>query len=257
MTQTLRHPQILDLARRQGRVTVDALARYFEVTHQTIRRDLADLTESGRLERVHGGAVLPSGTANIGYEERRRLNHASKQEMARVVADLVPHNASVFLNIGTSTEAVAQELLHHKGLLVVTNNLNVATILAGNSECEVVLTGGRLRAADGGLVGTLAVDTVKQFKFDVAVIGCSALDLDGDLLDFDLDEVRVAQVILSQSRTAVAVADHSKLQRTAPARIASLAELQTLVTDATLPQSLMQRCADWGVNVLQTKKESL
>jgi DeoR family glycerol-3-phosphate regulon repressor len=142
-------------------------------------------------------------------------------------------------------------------LLVVTNNLNVATILAGNSECEVVLTGGRLRAADGGLVGTLAVDTVRQFKFDVAVIGCSALDLDGDLLDFDLDEVRVAQVILSQSRTAVAVADHSKLQRTAPARIASLAELQTLVTDATLPQPLMQRCADWGVNVLQTKKESL
>src|SRR5687768_7212607 len=104
MSQTLRHPEILDLARREGKVTVEDLARHFGVTHQTIRRDLAELAEAGRLERVHGGAVLPSGTTNIAYEERRRLNGEAKAAMGRACARLIPPGSSLFLAIGTSTE---------------------------------------------------------------------------------------------------------------------------------------------------------
>ena len=126
MTQTIRYPEILEIARRDGKVTVEHLSEHFGVTLQTIRRDLADLAEAGRLERVHGGAVLPSGTVNIGYEERRRLNARGKIAMARACAAQIPEDCAVFLNIGTSTEAVAAELMHHRNLLVVTNNMNVA-----------------------------------------------------------------------------------------------------------------------------------
>ena len=147
MSQSFRQPEILEIARRDGKVTVEGLAGHFGVTLQTIRRDLTDLAEAGRLERVHGGAILPSGVANIGYEERRALHHDAKTAIARACAAEVPEKISLFLNIGTSTEAVARELLGHRDLLVVTNNMNVANILAANTDCDVIVTGGSLRRA--------------------------------------------------------------------------------------------------------------
>ena len=249
MSQTFRQPEILEIARRDGRVTVEGLAQHFGVTLQTIRRDLTDMAEAGRLERVHGGAILPSGVANIGYEDRRALHEDAKTAIARACAAEVPENISLFLNIGTSTEAVARELLGHRNLLVVTNNINVANILAQNPASEVIVTGGSLRRADGGLVGNLAADTIRQFKFDLAVIGCSALDRDGDMLDFDIQEVGVSQTILRQSRRTFLVADHSKLGRSAPARIASLSALDRFFTDRPLPAALARACADWQTEV--------
>lgn len=250
MSQNLRHVEILDIARRESKVSVEGLAQHFGVTLQTIRRDLSELAEMGRLERVHGGAILASGTANIGYEERRTLNAAAKQAIARACAAAIPDKISLFLSLGTSTEAVAQELLHHKGLLVVTNNMNVANILATNPDCEVIVTGGSLRRSDGGLVGSLATESIRQFKVDLAVIGCSALDLDGDLLDYDAQEVGVSQAILRHSRQACLVSDKSKFHRTAPVRVASLSEVQTFFTDAPLPAALASACDGWGTSVV-------
>jgi len=250
MSQTFRHPEILDIARREGKVTVERLAEHFGVTLQTIRRDLSDLAELGRLERVHGGAVLPSGTTNIAYAERRSLHHESKAAIGRACASRIPEDASIFLNIGTSTEAVARELLHHRKLLVVTNNIHVSNILMANPDCEIIVTGGSLRRSDGGLVGKVAADTIGAFKFDLAVIGCSSIDPDGDLLDFDIHEVGVSQAVLRQSRRACLVADHSKLKRTAPARIASLADIDVLFTDAALPPPLATLCRNWGTEVV-------
>ncbi len=250
MSQTFRHPEILEIARKQGKVTVEALAEHFDVTVQTIRRDLTELAEAGKLERVHGGAVLPSGVANIGYEDRRGLHEAAKAAIARACAAAIPEESSVFLNIGTSTEAVARELLHHQHLLVVTNNMNVANILVANRSCEIIVAGGTLRRSDGGLMGTLTTRTIEQFKFDYAVIGCSAMDEDGDLLDFDVQEVGVSQTIIRQARRTFLVSDHSKFHRSAPARIASLRDIDSFFTDTELPGRLPEACAEWGTRVV-------
>lgn len=250
MAQSFRQAEIIEVAKREGKVTVEGLAEQFGVTLQTIRRDLTELAEGGKLERVHGGAILPSGTANIGYEDRRGLNLTGKQQIARACAALIPENSSVFLNIGTTTEAVAAELLSHHDLMVVTNNMNVANILAKNEACQVIVTGGTLRRSDGGLVGNLTSDTIRQFKFDYAVIGCSALDDEGDILDFDIQEVGVSQSIIRQSRKIILAADHTKFQRHAPARIGSLADVDILVTDHPLPPALAEACANWGTEVI-------
>ncbi|MEM1005219.1 MAG: DeoR/GlpR family DNA-binding transcription regulator, partial [Pseudomonadota bacterium] len=195
MSLSFRQSDILDLAKQRGRVAVDDLATHFGVTVQTIRRDLSDLADLGQLDRVHGGAVLRSGVSNIGYEDRRTLNQDAKTCIARACARDIPDGASLFMNIGTSTEAVARQLLQHKNLMVVTNNMNVANILVENPDCEIVVAGGVLRRSDAGLVGNLTVATIAHFKFDYAIIGCSALDTDGDLLDFDFQEVHVSQKI--------------------------------------------------------------
>jgi DeoR family transcriptional regulator, glycerol-3-phosphate regulon repressor len=250
MPQSIRQSEILQIAQGEGKVTVDGLAEHFGVAAQTIRRDLSELDSSGKLQRVHGGAVLPSGIANIGYKERRTLHPFEKHAIAHACAADIPEGSSVFLNIGTSTEAVAHALLHHHDLMVVTNNINVANILASNRDCVVIVAGGQLRRSDGGLVGTLTNNAIAQFKFDLAVIGCSALDEDGDLLDFDIQEVSVSQTIIRQSRKVFLVADQSKFKRTAPARIASLSEIDTLYTDHQLSDTLARRCRDWGVRVV-------
>lgn len=250
MSRTFRQPEIMQIARRMGKVTVDGLAEHFDVTLQTIRRDLTELADAGALARVHGGAILPSGTTNIGYEERRNLNSAAKLSIARACAAAIPANASIFINIGTSTEAVARELLAHRDIMVATNNMNVANILNSNPDCEIIVTGGTLRRADGGLVGSVATQTIKQFKFDFAVIGCSALDDDGDLLDFDIHEVSVSQTIIAQARKTFLVADNSKFHRRAPARIAPMSEIDTVFTDLPFPKNLEERCADWQTNII-------
>jgi DeoR family glycerol-3-phosphate regulon repressor len=250
MTPNLRQTEILTIARSDGRVVVDDLAARFGVTLQTVRRDLADLCEAGHLARVHGGAVPASGTANIGYDTRRRLNPDAKDRIGTRTAQAIPDAASLFLNIGTTTEAVARALMAHRNLMAVTNNLNVANILAGNPTAEVIVAGGVLRRADGGLVGDMTLEIVRQFKPDFAVIGASALDLSGDLLDFDAREVRVAQAILRQARRRVLVADGSKFRRAAPVRIASLSEIDLFFTDAPPPPEIERACAEWGTQII-------
>lgn len=249
MSLSPRQSDILDLARQAGRVSVEDLAGHFDVTVQTIRRDLGELCDAGLLARTHGGAMLPSGVTNIAYEERRRLAAEGKEAIGRAAAALIPPGASLFLNIGTTTEAVARALIDTPNLMIVTNNLNVAQIMGTHPTAEVILTGGRLRRADGGLTGEMAVETIRQFKVDIAVIGGSALDLQGDILDFDPDEVRVSRAILSQARAAFLVADHGKLSRAAPVRIASLRDLDRWITDAPPPGVLRDLCAQAGTAI--------
>lgn len=246
---SFRQSEILEIARAEGRVTVDQLSRKFAVTLQTIRRDLSDLADAGLMDRVHGGAVLRTGVANQGYEQRRRTNDAAKAAIGRACAAAIPNNCSIILNLGTTTEAVARELLRHTNITVFTNNMNVANTLMSNASCEVVLAGGSLRRSDGGLVGELTTQFFSQFKVDYAVIGCSSIDADGDLLDFDLAEVRVSKAIIAQSRQTFLVADQSKFLRNAPARLASLADIAGFYTDAPLPANLAAKCKDWGTEV--------
>lgn len=249
MALSFRQTEILDIARSDGRVVVEALAERFNVTLQTIRRDLTELAEAGLLDRVHGGAVIRTGVTNIGYEERRRMNEAAKAAIGRRCAQAIPDNCSMILNLGTTTEAVARELLNHRNITVVTNNMNVANILVANESCEIMVAGGGLRRTDGGLVGDLTTEFIEQFKVDYAIIGTSALDRDGDLLDFDLAEVRVSKAIIRQSRKRFVVVDASKLDRSAPARLASLSELDAVFTDKPLPEDLMRKCSEWGTEV--------
>ena len=244
-----RHQHILTLAQSDGKVLAATLASNLNVAVQTVRRDLRQLCAAGVLERVHGGAVLPSGVSNIGYGDRRASHREAKTKIARRTAQLIPDNASLFLNIGTTTEAVAHALHAHHNLMVVTNNLNVANILADNPTCDVVVAGGSLRRSDGGLVGDLAALAIDRFKVDFAVIGASAIDESGDLLDFDPEEVRVSQQVIKSARAAILVADSTKFARKAPVKIASLAQVDHLVTDRITSETFMNRCADWNTHI--------
>ena len=246
---TPRKSDIMKLAKERGRVGVEALSAYFDVTPQTIRKDLNDLCEAGLLQRFHGGAVLSSGVANFGYEARREFATEQKRLIGLRTAELIPDNCSMLINIGTTTEQVAMALRSRKGLLVITNNINVVNILLGFEEIEVIVAGGVVRHSDGGIVGEAAVDFIRQFKVDYAVIGTSAIDPDGSLLDYDYREVKVAKAIMENARHSILVADSMKYERSAPARIGHMSMLDTFVTDAPPPEPIMKICAEHGVEV--------
>jgi DeoR family glycerol-3-phosphate regulon repressor len=237
-----RQMDILEIARREGRVDVESLAIHFNVTPQTIRKDLNDLCDMEKLSRVHGGAVFPSNTANLAYQARRDIAAEGKAHIGEAVAALIPDNSSLILNIGTTIEQVAHALRRHSGLMVITNNMNVATILLDANDIELVISGGMVRKTDGGIVGAAAVDLIRQFKVDYAVIGTSAIDEDGSLLDFDYREVRVAQAILGQARHKILVADSTKFDRRAPVQIGRLADIDIFVTDEMPSPEIVERC---------------
>jgi DeoR family glycerol-3-phosphate regulon repressor len=243
-----RQAELLSAVRERGSMSVEALAERFGVTLQTVRRDVGLLADAGLLVRFHGGARVPSSTTeNIGYPQRRHLNEQAKLQIARAVAAAVPAGSSLFINIGTTTEAVARELLGHKGLRVITNNLNVAAILADNADCEVIVAGGLVRARDRGIIGEATVDFIRQFRVDIGLIGISGIEADGSLRDFDYREVKVARTVIEQSRQVWLAADHSKFNRPAMVQLARLNEIDALYTDLAPPDAFAPLLKEAGV----------
>jgi DeoR family transcriptional regulator, glycerol-3-phosphate regulon repressor len=248
MNPNPRQAELLHEVQRLGSASVETLAERFGVTLQTVRRDVKLLTEAGLVARFHGGVRAPTSTTeNIAYRQRQQLNETAKQRIARAVAKAVPNGCSLIINIGTTTEAIARELLQHRGLRVITNNLNVAAILSDNPQCEVIVAGGVVRARDRGIVGEVTVDFMRQFRVDIGLIGISGIEADGTLRDFDYREVKVARAIIEQSRTVWLASDHSKFNRPAMVELARLGELDMLFTDAAPPAPFPALLAEAGV----------
>lgn len=247
-----RRARILEIARNAGSVAVEDLAEKLGVTPQTIRKDLNVLAGQALLSRVHGGALVTSGVHNIAYDTRRAVAANAKAGIGAAAAALIPDGASLFINIGTTTEAVAANFSHHRNLMVISNNLNVVDTLSTHQSMNLVSVGGTVRTGDRAVVGALAMRFIENFRVDYALIGISALDPDGTLLDFDIDEVEVSQTIIRNARKVILVADSSKVGRSAPVRVCGMEAIDFLVCDAMVDRSLRDACDRHGVEVIET-----
>ena len=256
MNPSPRQLELIEEVRRLQTVTVEALAERFGVTLQTVRRDIRQLNDAGLLTRFHGGVRMPgSTTENIEYRKRQQLNAQAKQRIAQEVAARVPHGSSLLINIGTTTEAIARALLRHKGLRVITNNLNVAAMMSDNPDCEVIVAGGVVRGRDRGVIGEATVDFIRQFRVDIGLIGISGIEADGSLRDFDYREVKVARAILEHSREVWVAADHSKFNRPAMVEMARLAQIEMLFTDGQPPEPFPTLLSQANVTLVNCNDE--
>lgn len=245
-----RHRHMLNHLRQHGDTSVEELAKILRVTAQTIRRDIRALEDARLLARYHGGVGIPSTVQNIDYDQRQVMNSDAKQRIGQLAATHVEHGRSLIINIGTTTEEVSKALLHHKAIRVVTNNLNVASILSNNEDAEVIVAGGLVRKRDRGIVGEATIDFMRQFKVDVGIIGVSGIEADGTLLDYDYREVRVTQAIFEQSREVWLVADQSKFGRHALVRLGNITQIDKFFTDAPIPAHALAAFEKAGVEVL-------
>jgi len=240
-----RQKAILELVDDRGFVATEQLVQRFGVTPQTIRRDINIMCDRQLLKRFHGGAGRRTNIENAPYDDRKHSLAEPKRRIAEAVSKHIPDGSSLFLNIGTTTEFVAHALLDHQNLQVVTNNLNVASILSANNSINIILAGGYLRKRDGGIIGPMATRTIEDFRLDYGVLGVSGIDAGGALLDFDYQETDAAAAIIANSREKILVADHTKFGRPATTRFGQMDQLNYLFLDQ-IPDdpfaSMLQKC---------------
>lgn len=246
-----RQRDILELVRSQGYVATEQLVRQFAVTPQTIRRDINALCEHELIERFHGGAGRIGNAYNQPYQDRLQAGMEAKRKIARLVAERIPDGASLFMNIGTTTEALAAELVGRKDLRIVTNNINIANMMRETDGADVMIAGGYVRPSDGGIVGEATTEFLNQFRLDIGVIGISGIDEDGTLLDFDYQEIRSAQAIIRNSRQVFLVADFAKFGRRAMVRLGDYSDIDHLFTDQSPPAAFLEaiKAADLQLHV--------
>ncbi len=244
-----RHIDIVDRAKVDGFVTVEGLSNSLGVSPQTIRRDISRLCAIGILRRYHGGASLISNATNVDYATRQAWMSQEKSRIGAMVAERIPDGSSLFIDIGTTAEAVAKALMNHKGLRVITNSLSVAALMAGGLEFDVTIAGGRVRFNDLAVVGEATIDAINQYTVDFGIIGISGIDAKGTLLDFDYREVRVAQAVIENSRTIYLVTDHTKFGRNAMVKVGNISLAHALFIDRMPPAPYDQMLRASGVTV--------
>jgi DeoR family glycerol-3-phosphate regulon repressor len=249
MIQHHRYEAILEMINEKSFVSIEKLAQHFNVTHQTIRRDLNELSEQRKIVRHHGGAGTISSTTNTAYQARKIMDLSAKQKIAERLVHDIPNGASLFINIGTTTETIAQALLGHSDLQIVTNNLHVAAILGSKKDFSVIVAGGEVRHRDGGVIGEATESFIRNFRMDYGIIGISGIDTDGSLLDFDYREVRVAQAIIENSREVLLAADGTKFGRRAMVSLANISQANRFYTDLEPPDTIKKILTDNKVSL--------
>lgn len=237
---TPRQREILALVQELGFTTIETLAERFGVSAQTVRREIIRLQAANFLQRFHGGAGLASGGIRSAYAQKLTISPDGKQRIGNAVAEVVPPGASVFLDVGTTVEAVARALLAKPGLRLVTASVSVAQIFCSAGVFDVVVTGGMTRGANGSLVGQAAIASIMGFRFDYAILGMGGFDDDGAPMDFDLEKIAVRQAAISRARQTIIVADHSKFDQVGTARIAPAGTVGLFVVDAEPPPPLRE-----------------
>lgn len=238
-----RQMAILRHLKRTGRALVDDLAALMDTTPQTIRKDLNSLAESNQIVRFHGGAALIAGTEYTSFDARREIARDEKDAIGRAIASEIPDHSSVIINSGTTTIAAAAHLSRHVGLKIVTDSVLLANILREFPGIEVMVPGGFVRNSDGAILGESAVEFIRQFRADTAIVGAAAIAPDGSLLDYDLREASVSKAIIASARNVILAADSTKFGRLAPVCFGGLDQIDTLVSDRGCPGDLRRLCA--------------
>ncbi len=242
------------LYQSNGELTTTDITSCFNVTIQTIRKDLNELSKIGLVRRVHGGINLPTRHQNVSFSNRTIMNLAAKQYIARKVVELLPADTSVFLGIGTTPQQVALALLDHPGLTVVTNNLNVALTLCHNQNIQTYLAGGKVRANDQDVMGTETIEFMSRYNIHYGVFGAGGLSSKGELLDFSTEESTATRTIIKHSETKILVADHSKMNRYAPVITGEINDVDFLIMDK-ISSPIRDICELYDVEMFEVDPE--
>ena len=235
-----RQAEIADLVREHGFLSVDRLSERFDVTTQTIRRDLNRLCDHGVARRRHGGIETASPSGNLAYDSRQILARLAKQTIAREVAQHIGDDASLAFSIGTTPELVAEALLRHSNLKIFTNNLNIAMLSCRNPTFEVTIAGGRLRNGDRDVLGDGLETFLSALMVDIGIYGAAGVAEDGTLLDFYAEEVQARRLIRQNSRKTFLVLDYTKFTRAAHVRGGNIAEATKVFCEKRPPENIVE-----------------
>lgn len=240
-----------ELAAHEYVRTVD-LVELLDVSVETVRRDLAVMESRGVLVRVRGGAVAAGHKTRVEspYSERSASSQQEKAAIGRAAAALVPDDATVVIDVGTTALHVVRSLSPGFQGLLVTNSLPAATVASERLSCGVVVLGGRVRPGELAVSGMRSQEFLRDFRPDLAFLGSGGVSVSAGLTDFDYDEVQLRRVIIEVTARAWVLADSSKFGIVAPFRVTGFDDLAGLVTDREPSADLAEAITAAGAEVI-------
>lgn len=232
-----RQKSILSRLKHNEDIQIETMSEFFQVTTQTIRRDVNQLCKAGYARRTHGGVSLPALLTNTSYQTRSDLHFDIKDQLAKTVADSIPDGATIIMGIGTTVARIAYYL--NKTNRVITNNLQVVKILETNPDIEVYIAGGLFRSKQQDVVGNSVLTFFNDFEADIGILGCAAVTDSHSAMEHETNEAELSQAILKNSRQSWLVADASKWTKSASVKVAPLSKFDQIYSDQTdLPEDL-------------------
>ncbi|HHV67532.1 MULTISPECIES: DeoR/GlpR family DNA-binding transcription regulator [Brucella] len=239
----IRQQALLQWIENSHYVSLEEIAERFHVTTQTARRDIADLEHRGKVRKLHGGVSQLTPLDPVTYRQRRHDRADEKVRIAEAVVALIPDGATVFLDTGTTCEAIANALVSRERLHLVTYSLRSAAIISEKTDFTLAVPGGFVRPIDGGMFQEDTPEFIRRFKFDYAIISVSGIDDDGDLCDDDHTEVAVVSAALGQAAHKLLAVDSSKFGKRAMVKLGSVRDVTALVTNE-MPAPILARILD-------------
>ena len=246
-----RHQIILNILENQGSVLVTDLVSQFDVSEMTIRRDLDVLERKGLLRRVHGGAVSDRGRSyEPPFLSRSTTHQEEKERIGKMAAELVRSGDSITLDVGTTTLEVARHLAEKQNLTIITPCFQIAALLCENPSIRLILTGGILRHSELSMLGHLAERVFDEFYVDKLFLAAAGVDFEGGLTEYNLEDTLVKQAMIRTAKQVILVTDASKFNRVAFTAIAPINVIDTVVTDRSVPPSIVSRLKDLDIDVI-------
>jgi DeoR/GlpR family transcriptional regulator of sugar metabolism len=256
MSQVSRHERICEMLALRGACSVEELCAVLGVSGMTVRRDLQQLAEAGKLIRTHGGAALAERISfEFDFLKRVKQHEAAKEAIGTAAAALVEDGQSVMLDSGTTTLALSRRLHGKKRLTVITTSLPIASELQYDQEIAVLLLGGYVRPGSPDLAGALTEANLETLHADVAFIGADGIDARGAVYNHSPEVARMLAKMAAAASRAYVVADHSKLGHTALWRFGQLKDCSGLVTDAEADRTLVGKLEQAGVRVIKGSRK--
>jgi len=257
MKKKLRQSKIVDIIRSKDRVTVEELATNLDISRETIRRDLTDLANSGKILKVHGGATLPRVFGEGSFQQRMSDNPEAKARIARLAASKFTTGETIFIDTGSTTLYFAEELAELSGLTIVTNSTEIARIVSSTgNDNRTFLLGGEFNPDNRQTIGTMVTAQIRSFRAHHAVLTIGALDARTGIMDFDIEEAQVARTMIEQSQFVTILADSSKFNGLASFDICPLSSINQLICDVKPPDDLARALEEAGVEIIFAQVEA-
>lgn len=248
-----RRNQIIDMITQQRTVKNSELMERFDISIETVRRDLEYLEQQGYLRRVYGGAVVNNSlSSEPEYTSRAKARSKEKMAIAEAAAKLIGEQDSVYLGVGTTVQAMAQYLRGRSELTVFTNALRLAVELSELPNCTVILPGGKLRPKELTVSGFPAEENFQHFNVDKAFVGVGGVTESG-ITDFHIDEASLHRQLIQNARQAIVLADSGKLGLRGVVNVCPLDAIDILITDSGAPKQVVKALEQAGVRVIIAK----
>lgn len=245
-----RQPQIEAIIRREGEVSVEMLAARFDVSSETIRRDLGTLAGLGRVQKVHGGARRPLLIREPGHDARETTAAEAKAAIGLRLADAVEPGETILIDTGSTTLASAGALAMIPGLTIITNSCRLAERLArAGSDATIHLLGGRYGADNAQTTGVAVIEQLQGFRADRAILTVAAIDPEHGAMDASLDEAQIARAMIRSARTVTVLADAGKFGLHAAFAVCGAEDIDLVISDGQLDKAHRKALAAKGVDV--------